>query len=95
MDDFKTRLVFHMRKKGLNPTSLSRKARLGTTVVRDIIEHRGTPNPRIDTFVKLCHALGVTPHRLSPEVEGLYSPQQRLLLEKMDKLDEKGPELRE
>lgn len=89
MNDFKTRLEFYMRKKGFNPTSLSRKAQLSATAVRDILEHEGVPNPRIDTFAKLCHALGVSTYHLSPDFEKLYSPRQRRLLDKIDKLDDR------
>jgi hypothetical protein len=71
MDDLKTRLRFYMRESGLNPTSLSRKAQLNATAVRDILEHPKTPNPRIDTFIKLCRALGVKPGQLSPDMEKL------------------------
>jgi transcriptional regulator with XRE-family HTH domain len=87
MDDFKTRLKFYMRKRGFNPTSLARKAHLSATAVRDILEHEGTPNPRIDTFAKLCYALNVSPYHLSPDFEKTYTPRQRLLLDKLDKLD--------
>ena len=71
MDDFKTRLRFYMRERGLNPTSLSRRAQLNATAVRDLLEHATMPNPRIDTFVKLCRALGIKPSQLSPEMEQL------------------------
>jgi len=93
MDSFKERLKFYMIWAGLNPTSLSRKARLNVTSVRDILEHRGTPNPRIDTFIKLCHALGVGPHQLSPELAKLYSPRQRNLLDEISSLDERNHHL--
>jgi len=69
MNDLKTRLRFYMRKNGFNPTSLSREAGLNATAIRDILEHPGTPNPRIDTFVKICHALQVNPSQLSPALE--------------------------
>jgi hypothetical protein len=79
MDNLKTRLKFHMRRKGLNPTSLSRKAHLNVTAVRDILQHESTPYPRIDTFAKLCRALDVSPHELSPLFIGLYPYEQDLL----------------
>ena len=59
MDTFKTRLRFYMEKAGFNPSSLSRKAELNATAVRDILNHTGSPNPRIDTFIKLCQALEI------------------------------------
>lgn len=92
MDTFKTRLKFYMGRAGLNPTSLSRKARLNVSAVRDIFRHRGTPHPRIDTFVKLCRALGIGPHQLSRDVANLYTPRQ---LEKLEKRDEEQPKAAE
>ena len=80
MDSFKTRLEFYMIRAGLNPTRLSRKARLNTTAVRDMLKHSGAPDPRVSTLAKLCHALGVPPHVLSPELSKLYSQSQRQLL---------------
>ena len=76
MDSFKALLKFHMQRKGLNPTSLSKKARLSTTAVRDILEHESTPYPRIDTFTKLCRALNVSPHQLSSLFADLYPHDQ-------------------
>jgi len=87
-DSFKERLLFYMRKRHLNPTSLSRKAMLNMTAVRDILAHEKTPNPRIDTFIKLCHALGISPHHLSPDFEKFYSSPLLELLNEMDDLNE-------
>lgn len=44
---------------GLNPKSLSKKAGLNDTAVRDIIEGR-SKNPRHDTLAKIARALGCT-----------------------------------
>jgi transcriptional regulator with XRE-family HTH domain len=93
MDSFKERLEFYMIRAGLNPTSLSRKALLNITAVRDILEHETNPNPRIDTFIKLCQALSVSPHQLAPEFSKLYSPRQRTLLDEISDLDEKDRQL--
>jgi hypothetical protein len=89
MDSFKSRLEFYMLKNGLNPTSLSKKARLNVTAVRDILQHNGTPNPRIDTFVKLCRALDVNPYNLLPALRELCSLRLRRLLDKAEQLDER------
>jgi hypothetical protein len=90
MDTFKTRLRFYMSRAGLNPTSLSRKAKLNVTAVRDILEHTGTPNPRIDTFIKLCQALGIGPHQLSQDFANLYSPRQLEILEDAEERNERN-----
>jgi transcriptional regulator with XRE-family HTH domain len=95
MDNFKTRLKFYMGKAGMNPTSLSRKAGLNATAVRDILKHSAVPNPRIDTFIKLCHALNVGPHQLSPDFMKLYSPRQLELLDEISELNERDAQLRQ
>ena len=90
MNDLKSLLKFHMQRQGLNPTSLSKKARLSTTAVRDILEHDTTPYPRIDTFAKLCRALNVPPHQLSPLLfAGLY-PHAQEAFDKIHETGEKG-----
>ena len=76
MDNIKTLLKFHMERKGLNPTSLSKKAGLNITAVRDILQHGSNPYPRIDTFTKLCRVLEVSPHQLSPLFRDLYPHEQ-------------------
>jgi hypothetical protein len=95
MDTFKTRLEFHMARAGLNPTSLSRKAGLNTTGVRDILKHKGAADPRMSTFIKLCVALEVAPHVLSPELLNLYPPGQRRLLAEAGNQDEKDHQVQD
>ena len=82
-----------MIEKKFNPTSLARKARLNVTAVRDILQHVGDPNPRIDTFFKLCRALDVGPHQLSPDFATLYSPRQCGRLDEAYELDKKDRKL--
>ncbi len=84
-----------MQKGGFNPTSLSKKASLNVTAVRDILKHEGTPNPRIDTFFKLCRALSVNPYNLFPAFRELFSHRLRRLLDKAEKLDERDQQLLE
>ncbi len=93
MDTFKKRLEYYMRCKGFNPTSLARHALLNMTAIRDILEHEATPNPRIDTFVKLCRALGVSPDQLSPDFEKLYTTDQLQMLAIVWALERKDAEL--
>ena len=78
-----------MIRAGLNPTSLSRKAGLNQTAVRDILAHKGVADLRMSTFVKLCHALDIAPHMLSPALSKLYSPSQRKFLAEISNQDEK------
>ena len=88
MDSFKSRLLFYMIKAGFNPTSLAKRAGLNTTAIRDILKHPGTPNPRIDTFIKLCTALDLEPHQLSLDFANLYSARHLELLESIEKTTE-------
>ncbi len=93
MDNFKTRLQFYMIKAGFNPTSLAKRAGLNTTAIRDILKHPGTPNPRIDTFIKLCAALGLEPHQLSLDFANLYSARHLELLQSIDESSERNKKL--
>ncbi len=52
-----------MEERGLNPRSLSLRAGLNATAVRDMMEGR-TKFPRYDTVEALAEALGTTPARL-------------------------------
>ncbi len=52
-----------MESQGLNPRSLSLKAGLNPTAVRDMLEGR-VKFPRYDTVEALANVLGVTPARL-------------------------------
>lgn len=60
---FAAELATLMQEQGENPTSLSRRAGLGVTAVRDILEGRSS-NPRLGTVKKLAQALNVKPDRL-------------------------------
>jgi len=81
MPTFKKRLEYYMLREGLRPSSLSKKAGLNITAVRDILTHKGSPAPRISTFVSLCKALNVYPHQLHPGVAKLYTSRQRRCLD--------------
>ncbi|MBX9587878.1 MAG: hypothetical protein K2X43_01145 [Hyphomonadaceae bacterium] len=52
-----------MGEQNLNPTTLSRKAKLGQTAVRDLLEKQG--QPRLKTMRALAMALGVTVSELA------------------------------
>jgi transcriptional regulator with XRE-family HTH domain len=55
-----------MENRALNPRSLSLKAGLNPTAVRDMLEGR-TQFPRYDTVLALAGALNVAPHALMGE----------------------------
>ncbi len=66
-----------MKSRGLNPRSLSLKAGLNPTAVRDMIEGR-VKFPRYDTVEALAKALEVSPARLmsgKAENEGIAPPE--------------------
>jgi DNA-binding Xre family transcriptional regulator len=70
----------HMEARRYNPRSLSLKAGLNATAVRDMLEGR-TRFPRYDTVLALCEALEVTPSALmggAPEgAPATAAPHQR------------------
>lgn len=74
-----------MQARGLNPRSLSLKAGLNATAVRDMLEGR-TRFPRYDTVKALAGSLGVTPASLmGDEAPGLNNT--RKIQAKDDDLD--------
>lgn len=66
-----------MNSQGLNPRSLSLKAGLGATAVRDMLEGRAR-FPRYDTATALAKALGVTAAQLMGEtvVDTSHTPPE-------------------
>lgn len=65
-----------MEKNGFNPRSLSLKAGLNATAVRDMLEHR-TRFPRYDTIEALAQALQITPSQLMEGKEALSSSSSK------------------
>lgn len=67
-----------MTARRLNPRSLSLKAGLNATAVRDVLEGR-VKFPRYDTVMKLSEALGVTPSKLMHASTNDYtSPEEKI-----------------
>jgi transcriptional regulator with XRE-family HTH domain len=78
-----------MEARELNPRSLSLKAGLNATAVRDMLEGR-TQFPRYDTVQALAEALDVAPHQLmaSPDILKESTKITSLLDDDLDLLTE-------
>ena len=78
-------LVRLMAAQQLMPQTLSKKAGLGSTYIRDLIEGRAR-SPLASKLVQVAHVLGVEPGTLlrlaglSQEAEVVADPAERLLL---------------
>lgn len=73
MIDWRRRVVELMAERGLNAKQLSRLAGKGETFVRDILDYE--KNPRIDSVIALCEALGVS---VSELIDGGRQSFQRI-----------------
>ena len=81
-----------MTARGLNPRSLSLKAGLNPTAVRDMLEGR-TKYPRYDTAQNLAEALGVTMLQLMGSIEAVKTGKSQRLKPKADDFDEASADL--
>jgi transcriptional regulator with XRE-family HTH domain len=66
-----------MDAQGLNPRSLSLKAGLNATAVRDMLEGRSR-FPRYDTARQLAEALATTPAMLMGDEPSIASPEKKV-----------------
>lgn len=95
------RLRDFMKAKDLNPRSLSLKAGLNATAVRDMLEGR-VKYPRYDTVQALAEALGITPAQLMSDASetgktgaaSLEDDDLNLLTEIIARLQETADEYR-
>ena len=86
VETFRDKMKFWMEKRGFNQKSLATAAGLNETAVRDILKEN-SQNPRIDTVIKLCATLKITPDQLIPTIRQLYPPKVVALLEELEALD--------
>ena len=82
------RLLAFRKKAGLTQAELAEAAGLSDRTYADI--ERGTVNMRIETLLKICEALKVTPNDIITQEENTVSPQAVL-----ERLSECTPSQRE
>ena len=80
--------MLELRKKsGLTQAELSERAGLADRTFADI--ERGNVNMRIETLLKICDALGVTPDAVLTEENTSLQIKQELIAEKFSACSEK------
>jgi len=68
---------------GLTQAEVAEQAGLSGRTYADI--ERGTVNMRIETFLRICGVLGVTPDRILTEEPSAFAIHKEELLEKLNK----------
>ncbi|MGN0622237.1 MAG: helix-turn-helix domain-containing protein [Porcipelethomonas sp.] len=84
--DFRTignKLLAIRKKAGLTQSEVAEAANLSDRTYADI--ERGTVNMRIETILKICNALQITPDVILTEENPVFSNRQDELLEQLDK----------
>ena len=80
MYEIGNRFLFFRKKKGLTQMELAEIAGLSDRTYADI--ERGTVNMRIETFIRICRALSITPNEiLLAEPDGVHEKmsEERLI----------------
>lgn len=83
--DFRTignKLLYIRKKAGLTQAEAAEKAGLSDRTYADI--ERGTVNMRIETILRICHALKITPDEILTEEKDYDLFSQKELLEKLE-----------
>lgn len=91
MDSFRNRLKHWMKIRGIKAKTLSKKAGLHETYVRDALKRTEAPN--LVNIAKLCKALDIYPHDLVPEIREIYPPDAVELLEELSQIRERKREI--
>ena len=83
--------LYHIRKhKGMTQADVAEAAGLSDRTYADI--ERGTVNMRLETLLRVCNALHITPNEILTENEHHFTAQQNTLLQKLDACSPKNRE---
>lgn len=88
--DFKTignRLLAIRKRAGLTQTDVAEKAGLSDRTYADI--ERGSVNMRIETVLKICDALHITPDEILTKDVSALSVRQEQLIDRLNACSEK------
>lgn len=91
--DFNTignKLLAIRKRAGLTQAEVAEAAGLSDRTYADI--ERGTVNMRIETILRICRALHITPDEILTEESPLLSSRQAELLERLDACSPKDKE---
>lgn len=93
VNDFReigNKLLAIRKKAGLTQSEVAEAANLSDRTYADI--ERGTVNMRIETILKICEALHITPDTLLTEENPVLSAKQSELFDELDKCTAKQKE---
>lgn len=84
------RLLAIRKRMGMTQTEVAESAGLSDRTYADI--ERGTVNMRIDTMLRICKALHITPDQILTEDNSSISVSQELLIHKLNACNPKDQE---
>ncbi|MBR7082205.1 MAG: helix-turn-helix transcriptional regulator [Oscillospiraceae bacterium] len=76
-----TKLLAIRKKAGLTQSEVAELSGLSDRTYADI--ERGTVNMRMETALKICNALQITPNDIVSEENDLYALEEQQILEKL------------
>lgn len=83
--------LFSVRKKmGMTQAEVAEAAELSTRTYADI--ERGNVNMRIETVLRICNVLRITPNEILTTDSNRETPQQQELLERLNSCSSKDKE---
>ncbi len=77
------KLLSARKRLGLTQVEVAEQAGLSGRTYADI--ERGSVNMRMETFLRICNALGVTPDRILTEDAPSFSARREEILERLDR----------
>lgn len=84
------RLLEIRKRLGLTQAEVAERAGVSGRTYADI--ERGTVNMRIETFLRICNVLGVTPDRLLTNGDASFVEQKEIIMAKLDRCSVKEQE---
>ena len=84
------KLLAIRKKTGMTQAEVAELAELSNRAYADI--ERGTSNMRVDTVLKICNALHITPDEILTISDSGYSAQQEELLQRLNNCNAKDKE---
>lgn len=84
------RLLMIRRRSGLTQAEVAEAAGLSDRTYADI--ERGTVNMRVETLLRICSALHITPDEILTETDASHTLPQEELLQRLDSCNTKDKE---
>ena len=88
--DIGNKLLYHRKRMGMTQTEMAEAAGLADRTYADI--ERGTVNMRIETMLRICSVMHITPNDLLTKEDDEKSIRQEEILKKLNLCTEKERE---